>query len=274
MKPKDEAQLEDLPQYGGRLELVFEDRQDVMHQKQTFLPSSGLFVHTAQKPKPFSEFDIVVHFPNGKQAPPVPARLVHIAEVGPDRGMMLQLLNVPKQFTEHLEGYLRSNDPEPAGDLQEKPQTGQTERSESRGDGLEKRLSVQQKLRQMNPTERAMLAAKADRMTRSIMIRDHEPQVIVFLLKNPRLTRQEVTEIARANALSGQAVELICSNTQWIQHEDIRFHLVMNPKSPLPIVLRLLNSLNMKHLRELAKNHNIKTQIKRAALRLVVERAP
>lgn len=135
-----------------------------------------------------------------------------------------------------------------------------------------KRLSPIEALRAMPRAQKLILAAKADRATRVLLIRDVDPQVLYYVCKNPRITLDEVLEITKLGTLSAQVADLIASSAQWAQSEQVRLNLVQNPKTPTPIALRLIAGLNIRHLQAMAKSWNIRPQIKQAALKIVIER--
>lgn len=140
------------------------------------------------------------------------------------------------------------------------------------GAGLN-RVELLDRLRAMTPNERSRLAKRANRVVRSILMRDNEPLIIFFLLKNPHITRAEVIDLSKMPTLNHQSITAMLGNRQWAGSEELRYNLVRNPKTPLNIALKLVGGLNMKHLRELAKDWGQKTQIKQMALRLVVQRS-
>ena len=127
-------------------------------------------------------------------------------------------------------------------------------------------------LRALPRPEKMILATKADRPTRALLMRDVDPQVLFYLCKNPRITLDEVTEIAKLGTINGSVADLIAMSAQWVQSEQVRLNLVQNPKTPTPTALKLLGGLHIKHLQVMAKSWNIKPQIKQAALKLVIER--
>ncbi len=134
------------------------------------------------------------------------------------------------------------------------------------------RVAMLERLRAMNPNERARLAKQANHTLRSILIRDNESTVLFFLLQNPQITRQEAIEISKLNTLDYHTVQSLLANPLWSASEELRYNLVRNPRTPLPTALKLVHNLDMKNLRELAKDWGMKTPIKQLALRLVVQR--
>ncbi|MDP3719646.1 MAG: hypothetical protein Q8T13_17940 [Acidobacteriota bacterium] len=135
-----------------------------------------------------------------------------------------------------------------------------------------RRLSPIEALRAMPRAQKLILAGKADRATRVLLIRDVDPQVLFYVCKNPRITLDEILEITRLGTLNAQVADLIATSAQWMQNEQVKLNLVQNPKTPTPTALKLISGLNIRHLQAMAKSWNIRPQIKQAALKLVIER--
>lgn len=140
------------------------------------------------------------------------------------------------------------------------------------GAGGAKRLSPIEALRAMPRAEKLILAGKADRATRVLLIRDVDPQVLFYVCKNPRITLDEILEVTRLGTLNAQVADLIATSAQWMQNEQVKLNLVHNPKTPTPTALKLISGLNIRHLQAMAKSWNIRPQIKQAALKIVIER--
>ena len=135
-----------------------------------------------------------------------------------------------------------------------------------------KRQSRLDDLRAMPRPQKLILAGKADRATRILLMRDVDPQVLFYVCKNPRITLDEILEITRLGTLNAAVADLIATSAQWVQSEQVRLNLVQNPKTPTPTALKLLAGLNIRHLQTMAKSWNVRPQIKQAALKLVIER--
>jgi hypothetical protein len=135
-----------------------------------------------------------------------------------------------------------------------------------------KRQSRIDELREMPRAQKLILAGKADRATRILLIRDVDPQVLYYVCKNPRITLDEILEVTRLGTLSAQVADLIATSGQWGQSEQVKLNLVQNPKTPTPTALKILPGLNIRHLQTMAKSWTVRPQIKQAALRLVLER--
>ena len=128
------------------------------------------------------------------------------------------------------------------------------------------------KVRALSRIEKLILAPKADRSERAVLAQDNDAQVLHALLRNPRITLEEVTRIARSTLLSAVTAELIAKTAQWSASAEIRSALVGNPRTPTPLALRLLPTLPEPEIRQIAKSTAVSQALKQAALRLVINR--
>lgn len=296
--PVDEAAVAALPMVGGELVVRYRNAADLDRMERDF-GGMGVFVETSAGAPAFAEFSLIQELPDGVKTDPLPARIVQVVPFGEAPGLVVQFLTVPDEVKAQIQAWRDhpvtaaaqpqaepsdNLDPDPLEyevdlepDLEDEDDTAVADETEAEDEtedeGGESRQTVFERVRKMPIHDRSRLAARASKMERSILIRDHEPNVILFLLKNPNLTRGEVVEISKRPTLTHQSVSVILSNKQWAQIEELRYNLVMNPRTPLPLAVKLIPGLHMKHIRELAKNHGVKDRVKKAALRIVLERA-
>ena len=130
--------------------------------------------------------------------------------------------------------------------------------------------SLWEQLRRMTPPQRMLLAPKADRFARAMLVQDSDPQVLFALLKNPRLSLDEVLRVAKSSFLSFQAAELILKTNPWFANLDVRVALIRNPKLPTPFALRILPTLPDNEVRAIAKGAATSMPLKQAALKRIV----
>ena len=125
------------------------------------------------------------------------------------------------------------------------------------------------RLRRLTPPQRILLAPRADRMTRMLLVQDKDPQVLLALLKNPRLSVDEVVRIAKSSHLFYQSIDLILKTPLWMANLDVRVGLIHSPKTPLALALRILPTLPDAEVRVLAKGAAPNNALRQAALRKV-----
>lgn len=124
-----------------------------------------------------------------------------------------------------------------------------------------------ERLRALTPPQKVLLAPKADRVTRALLVQESDPQILFSLLKNPRLSIDEVVRVAKSSFLSFQAAELILKTNPWFANLDVRLALIHNPKLALPFALRILQTLPDNEVRTISKGAATSQALKQAALK-------
>ncbi len=124
-----------------------------------------------------------------------------------------------------------------------------------------------EKLRGMTPPQKILLAPKADRVTRALLVQESDAQVLFALLKNPRLSVDEVVRVAKSSYLSFQAAELILRTSTWASSLDVRLALIHNPKLSVPFALRILATLPDHEVRAIAKGAATSMPLRQAAIK-------
>jgi regulator of extracellular matrix RemA (YlzA/DUF370 family) len=134
------------------------------------------------------------------------------------------------------------------------------------------RVSLIRRIMFMNARDRMKLAMKGDREARSILIRDSNKVVATAVINNPRVTDQEVENIAAMRTISDEVLRLIATKSAWARSYPIIHNLVRNPRTPLPTVVSTLPRIRSKDLQHLSQNRNVSEGVRRQALRLVQTR--
>ena len=122
------------------------------------------------------------------------------------------------------------------------------------------------RIRGLTQMEKLLLAVKADRSERAMLVQDNDPRVLLSLLRNPRLTVDEVVRVAKSSYLNFQIAEVILKASQWMSSLDVRLALIHNPKTPPAFSLRILPTLPDADVRAIART-GTNMQLKQAALR-------
>jgi hypothetical protein len=130
----------------------------------------------------------------------------------------------------------------------------------------EKNPNTWERVRGLSQMEKILLAIKADRSDRAILLQDNDPRVLLSLLRNPRLTVDEVARLAKSSFLTHQIADVIMKAAQWASNPDVRLGLVQNPKTPVAFALRILPLLPDAEVRAIARA-GTNMALKQAALR-------
>ena len=130
-----------------------------------------------------------------------------------------------------------------------------------------KRQSLFDKVRAMKRPQKILFALKANREGRILLIKSNDPQVYHFLVKNPRMTTDEIIALTKSALLQPVTLELIARNREWMKGQRVRFNIVLNPKTPLPLCLNTLGYLDSFNIKQVARNPYVRSAIRRIALR-------
>lgn len=135
------------------------------------------------------------------------------------------------------------------------------------------RVTLIRRVMFMNVKDRMKLAMKGDREARSILIRDSNRTVATAVVQNPRVTDQEVENIAAMRTVAAEVLRLIGLNRNWARSYSIIHNLVRNPRTPIPTVISTLPRIRTKDLKNLTQNRNVSEATRRQALRLFQARS-
>ncbi len=126
--------------------------------------------------------------------------------------------------------------------------------------------STWDRVRALSQIEKILLAAKADRTERSLLLQDNDPRVLLSVLRNPRLTVDEVVRVAKSSYLTYQIADVIMKTGQWMASLDVRLALIHNAKTPPAFSLRVLPTLPDSEVKAIARA-GTNMALKQAALR-------
>lgn len=158
--------------------------------------------------------------------------------------------------------------PESAGDILANTQRViESERLES-GEVSTERVSLIRRIMFMNVKDRVKLAMKGDREARGILIRDSNKMVCSAVVRNPRISEQEIENISAMRTVSDEVLRLIAMNRSWARAYPIIFNLARNPRTPIPTAMNILPRIRTKDLEQLSQNRNVSETVRRQAYRI------
>ncbi|MFL6211075.1 MAG: hypothetical protein ACJ74W_19655 [Pyrinomonadaceae bacterium] len=137
------------------------------------------------------------------------------------------------------------------------------------GEAAPERLSLIRRIMLMSVKDRVKLAMKGDRETRGILIRDSNKVVAVGVITNPRITDQEVENVAAMRTVPDEVLRIIGQNRAWTRSYTIIHNLARNPRTPLATAITVLTRIQTRDLQQLAQNRNVSDAVRRQAQRLL-----
>ena len=119
----------------------------------------------------------------------------------------------------------------------------------------------------LNMGQKLKLALSGNKTARSLLIKDANKMISMAVLKNPRITEEEVQKVALTKGTNDEMLRQIARNKEWVKSYGIRVGMLTNPKTPLTVSLKLLDSVYEKDLQGIAKSKNVPNTLASAARR-------
>lgn len=222
-----------------------ESEEELRDEHRVNLSQGGLRLATTEKVPLYTTLQVTLRGPWGGEAA-IRATVVAI---------------LPDALALAIEGY----DDEQLARLLAKPSDESPDEPQPESEA-DKPQNVWDRIRALSPMEKLLLAVKADRTERALLLQDSDPRVLLSLLRNPRLTVEEVARIAKSSVLTFQLADVIAKAAQWMASLDVRLALIHNPKTPPALALRILPTLPDAEIRTIART-GTSMPLKTAALR-------
>ena len=117
----------------------------------------------------------------------------------------------------------------------------------------EEKGPLSERLKKMSVNEKMQLALTGTRDERMALFRDTNKSLHLFVLKNPRIGLDEIQGAAKSPMVSPDALKMIAEHREWGSNAIVAASLVRNPKTPMPLALRMLEKVPMSELKAIAK---------------------
>lgn len=231
------------------LDLAFEDREETRTFFSDALNQQAFLLKLPERPQDFSTFSVVTRDPRDFELS-FQACVVQIYPEEEKFGAVFQILGWNDALESELHRKLNTEEPLPL------------EEGENLGTAPVFRI------KQLDLPQKMQLALKADRGERTILCRDNAPMVLLNLLSNPRLEAENVLAMVKSNFATADILQRVASDRRWMSSAEIRTAVVRNPKTPTPIAVRLLDSLPIGELRDLAKMGSAREDLRQAAFKV------
>jgi len=135
------------------------------------------------------------------------------------------------------------------------------------------RMPVYQQIALMSVKDRVMLAVRGTREARMILVRDPNRMVSSAVIRNPRITDNEVESISAMKTVTEEVLRVIASTRSYTKSYVIIHNLVRNSRTPIAISMGFLNRIQTKDLRLLSNNKNVPDVIRQTSSRMYLKRS-
>jgi regulator of extracellular matrix RemA (YlzA/DUF370 family) len=144
---------------------------------------------------------------------------------------------------------------------------------ETRSENLPpERIALIRRIMLMSVKDRVKLGMKGDREARAILIRDSNKVVASAVIRNPRITENEVEAVAAMRTVSDEVLRLIALNRAWARSYPIIHNLARNSRTPIATAIGIMPRIRTKDLQQITQNRNVSEAVRRQAYRLLSTR--
>ncbi len=121
------------------------------------------------------------------------------------------------------------------------------------------------KILTMSVPEKIVKALKGNHSERSILVRDSNRLVSITVLKNAKLSDQEVESFSAMKNLDEDVLREIGKTREWTKHYPVCLNLVRNPKTPPAISTTLIHRMTNADLKQIRIDKNVPELIRTMA---------
>jgi hypothetical protein len=125
-----------------------------------------------------------------------------------------------------------------------------------------------QKIQRMKVAEKIRMAMSGDKEVRTHLMRDSNRMVQIAVISNPRISEGEVALMAGSKGVDDEILRRIAGNREWLRLYQVRLALVTNPKCPLPISAKLIQTLGPPDWKRIHSSKSVPTTIAQMAKKL------
>ncbi|MEW6336223.1 MAG: hypothetical protein AB1625_02365 [Acidobacteriota bacterium] len=118
----------------------------------------------------------------------------------------------------------------------------------------------------MNTYQRIMVALKGTREERLILARDRSLLVVRAVMLSPRLSEQEVEQLAGMRSINEECLRIISQRGRWLRRYGVVKNMVFNPRTPPGVAMQLMGRLSQRDLATLSRDRNVSSVVRRVAI--------
>lgn len=130
-------------------------------------------------------------------------------------------------------------------------------------------MNFLQQVQRMKVGGKIRLALLGNKEVRMMLARDCNKIVQLAVMENPKLSEFEITLMASSRSADEEVLRKIAASREWMRLHQVRAALVNNPKCPLRIAGKLLETLGYQDWKRIAANRSVPSAIRENAKRLL-----
>lgn len=119
--------------------------------------------------------------------------------------------------------------------------------------------SLHARIARMAFVDRLLLALKGNAEARRFLVKSPNKTIQDCVLRNPRLSTQEIVEMARERSTSANVILSICRSREWSRFYEVALQLCWHPKTPVRYAVQFLSRLTPRDLEKLGGSKMVPT---------------
>jgi hypothetical protein len=132
-----------------------------------------------------------------------------------------------------------------------------------------KKLSLTQRVMKMSIAQKIKLATLGNKEARGILIRDSNKLVCSAVIRSPRITEGEVYLCAGNKVINEEVLRFIYNHREWTKVYKIKMALLKNPRLPVSVGMKFLNTLRESDIKDLARDKNVPASLQGMAKKMM-----
>jgi len=119
------------------------------------------------------------------------------------------------------------------------------------------RVTMANRIRKMKVLDKMRLALVGNIEARQLLVKSSNKLIQECVLRNPRMTVEEVIRVAKDKTMREELIRLVTLNKEWIKNYQVVYQLCWNPKTPIVAAMKYLARLNVKDLVQISKSKQV-----------------
>ena len=128
------------------------------------------------------------------------------------------------------------------------------------------------KILTMSVSEKVKLAFKGGRTERMILVRERNKLICSAVMRNPRMSESEAEFIAGMRNVDEEVLRILTTRRDFMSKYGVVNNLARNPKTPIGVVLPLINRLTLRDLKGLKDDKGVSETVRATARKLFQQR--
>ena len=131
---------------------------------------------------------------------------------------------------------------------------------------------IHSQVRKLSLAEKLKIARTANRPVRELLIRDTEKRLHAEVIRNPKITDEEIMEYTAIPSLSPLVLEWVSKQPKHMRRRGVMLNLVQNPMTPPDTARKLLPKLSQQELLRISRSSRVRQVISRAAKKMLMQK--